>query len=542
MAANFVLLHWDPSPAKFDHAKTGFALDGKHAGLTCAKCHNAANISASERATIQMKDANHSYLGLAKNCASCHEDKHNGRLGANCLQCHNSTEWKDAKNFDHSKTKFALTGAHQQVSCKQCHVPGNDGKPMYVGLKFDRCASCHNDPHRGEFNQGCESCHSTSTWKRSNFVAEFDHSKTKYPLNGKHLEVACLACHRGGDFKTSVAHNDCGDCHKPDPHNGQFLARADGGRCESCHSVTGFKPANYTVADHKMTNFALQGRHAELQCAKCHTPAGRATVFKIKVSNCISCHQDVHKGQFSRAPYFNACEQCHSETTFHAAGFDLARHQQTRFALTGGHLAVACNDCHKAGTGQNKSPDFHFKQLSCTTCHADPHKQQFAARMLAVDTSGRSQGCEACHSTKSWRDVSRFDHATTKFTLTGTHRAVDCAGCHRPPNLEHRLINVNFSSAPMQCEDCHENQHGMQFSKDGNITRCAECHNTTKWRPSLIDHDKTAFPLKGAHQNVRCAACHKGVQQIEGKQVLVYKPTPTQCAACHGNSVVNKAM
>ena len=286
----------------------------------------------SERAKIQMKDANHSYLGLAKNCASCHEDKHNGRLGANCLQCHNSTDWKDAKNFDHSKTKFALTGAHQQVSCKQCHVPGNDGKPMYVGLKFERCASCHNDPHRGEFRQGCESCHSTSTWKRSNFVAEFDHSKTKYPLNGKHLEVSCLACHRGGDFKTAVAHNDCRDCHKPDPHNGQFVARADGGRCESCHSVAGFKPARYTVADHKMTSFELQGRHAELQCAKCHTPAGARPSSRSRPRTALVAIRMCTKGS-SRGPRTSMlASSATTRRTFHAAGFDLARHQKTRLS------------------------------------------------------------------------------------------------------------------------------------------------------------------------------------------------------------------
>ena len=35
-----------PPPAKFDHAKAGFVLDGKHVGLACAKCHNAANIGS----------------------------------------------------------------------------------------------------------------------------------------------------------------------------------------------------------------------------------------------------------------------------------------------------------------------------------------------------------------------------------------------------------------------------------------------------------------------------------------------------------------
>jgi NAD-dependent SIR2 family protein deacetylase len=56
-----------------------------------------------------------------------------------------------------------------------------------------------------------------------------------------------------------------------------------------------------------------------------------------------------------------------------------------------------------------------------------------------------------------------------------------------------------------------------------------------KWKPSLFDHERrTAFSLKGAHENVRCEACHKNVQMVSGKSVLFYKPTPKECASCHG--------
>lgn len=537
----FSLLHWDPSPAKFDHDKAGFVLDGKHVGLACAKCHNPANINSHERATIQIKNANHTYLGLSHNCASCHEDKHRGQLGSNCLQCHKTQDWKDARSFDHSKTRFVLTGLHRQTPCQKCHTPDAAGAPKYVALKFDRCAACHNDPHRGEFKQGCESCHNTATWKRSAFATEFDHSKTKYPLLGKHLDVRCESCHRNGDFKSAIAHGTCADCHNPDPHNGQFLSRSDGGRCESCHSADGFKPAKFSIADHKTTAFPLLAKHAEVACAKCHIPAGRATTFKIKASRCADCHQDVHRNQFAGAPYFNRCERCHNESTFHSAAFDLARHQQSRFVLTGGHVAVACIDCHRPAAS-GRAASFHFDDLSCISCHADPHRGQFAARMQKLDVTGRPLGCEACHSTKTWNDLSRFDHGTTDFALTGAHRAVDCVSCHRPPNLERKLLDVNFSSAPRQCEACHEEVHGLQFAHAGTVSRCAECHVTAKWKPSLIDHDRTMFPLKGVHQNVRCGACHKDVRSVEGKDVLFYKPTPSECAACHGNAVAKSAL
>jgi hypothetical protein len=116
----------------------------------------------------------------------------------------------------------------------------------------------------------------------------------------------------------------------------------------------------------------------------------------------------------------------------------------------------------------------------------------------------------------------------------GAHRATACIDCHKPPNLETKLTNVNFRVAPTQCEGCHEDIHGQQFRR-ASATGCAGCHTSAKWKPSLFDHDKrTTFPLEGAHRNVRCDACHKSVREVEGKSVLFYKPTPKECSACHG--------
>jgi hypothetical protein len=36
---------------------------------------------------------------------------------------------------------------------------------------------------------------------------------------------------------------------------------------------------------------------------------------------------------------------------------------------------------------------------------------------------------------------------------------------------------------------------------------------------------------------VRCARCHTLMKSVEGKDVLFYKPTPKECAACHGANV-----
>ena len=448
--------------------------------------------------------------------------------------------------FDHSKTRYPLTGLHLQVQCAKCHTNGADGKPQYVGIAFNQCSDCHKDPHHGSFPQSCQSCHNTSGWKKISLQSvnqRFDHSKTKFPLEGKHASVDCGQCHANGDFKKPLVFAKCMDCHK-DAHKGQFAKHADQGECASCHTVQGWKPSKFTVKEHASTAYPLQGGHARLECGQCHIPKGKDTLFKVKFDRCTDCHSDRHAGQFAAAPYFNACERCHTVNGYKPSTFTLAKHKETRFVLTGGHVAGPCADCHKESAEFQPKPAviYHWSNLNCASCHNDPHKGQFKERMKRVRADGTQSGCEACHSTKSWRELSGFDHSQTKFTLLGAHRATACIDCHKPPSLETRLLNVDFKAAPTQCEDCHQNVHANQFAKAG-VTRCAECHNSMKWKPSLFDHDKrTDFALRGAHQNVRCAGCHKLSRVVEGKTVLFYKPTPKECAACHGaNNPVPKA-
>ncbi len=540
----FALIKWEPSQQEFDHNKTGWALTGKHAGLSCNRCHTAANITAAEKPRIKVKDLSRTYLGLTRECAGCHADPHRGQLGRTCEQCHSTNDWKTVPSFDHSRTRFALTGGHARVACQKCHTPAEPGgTTRWRGLAFDRCTACHADPHRGAFAGSCQACHNTGGWKSvpaTLLAGKFDHATTKYPLLGKHALLACEQCHEKGDFKKPIAFQKCSDCHRPDPHSGQFVKRADNGECSACHTVDGFKPAKFGLTEHKATAYPLQGKHATASCDRCHIPAGKATLYRIKFGGCTDCHRDTHNGQFAAAPILGRCESCHTVEGFRPSTFTLAKHQQSRFPLSGSHVAVACNDCHKpmGGPGLEKVARYRFEDRSCTACHRDPHRGQFAERMRQAGSRGGPLGCEACHSLSSWKELSRFDHATTKFVLLGSHRAVACADCHRPPNLETRLANAEFSAAPTACEDCHRDVHGGQFTVAGAPERCASCHNSNKWKPSLFDHNtRTRFPLEGVHKNVRCAGCHSNLKLVGDKQVLFYKPTPSYCSACHGPTV-----
>ncbi|HKV04485.1 MAG TPA: hypothetical protein VJO53_05175 [Candidatus Acidoferrales bacterium] len=534
---DFPLIHWVPSLKGFDHNQTGYPLQGKHAGLACEKCHTAAHIHAQDRSLVKMKDLNRSFLGVSQDCVTCHEDVHKGQLGQNCLQCHNYVDWKAATKFDHSKTRYPLTGLHAEVACEKCHTPGAPGgEPRFTGIPFGKCSDCHTDPHRGAFAQSCETCHNTSGWKKISAGQQFDHSKTKYPLLGKHAEVDCLQCHTEGNFKRPVAFAKCSDCHTPDPHSGQFAKRKDQGECSACHTVDGWKPSSFGVKEHAASAYPLEGKHAKVSCDKCHVPEGTATRYNIAFAKCVDCHQDVHQDQFAAAPYNGRCEACHTVGGFQPSTFTIALHQKSKFPLIGAHLAVTCDECHtvdKAGYAA-KLVHYRFQDLTCTGCHKDPHNGEFRDRMAERKSDGSAKGCEACHTVKSWTDLPSFDHSKTKFPLLGAHVKVHCEECHKPAGSEGKLTEASFRSTPTACSSCHKDPHASQFVKAGKVQECENCHNADHWAPSLFNHEtQTDFSLKGAHKNVACKACHQGYRVVDGASVLMYKPTPRACVDCH---------
>lgn len=55
-------------------------------------------------------------------------------------------------------------------------------------------------------------------------------------------------------------------------------------------------------------------------------------------------------------------------------------------------------------------------------------------------------------------------------------------------------------------------------------TRCALCHTAEGWDRAQFAHERTGFPLKGAHGSTRCDACH-GTDY--------HASLPKHCSACH---------
>lgn len=462
---DFALIAWPGGDSsRFDHGKTGWALDGPHAKTACAACHRQA-LRVSPVVALSQRKSEGAWTGLERACGSCHRDPHRGTLAGSCSDCHESSAWRPASGFDHDSTAYPLTGRHREVACIRCHTRlaatfAKAGAPAIPALfsptPHAECASCHRDPHGGRLGAACARCHSTAGFT-SFTAASFDHERTRYPLRGAHQTVGCDQCH---DFRPGARRDrpfaTCAGCHA-DPHAGAATVAGKVVDCGACHSVSGFTPATYTVAQHATTRFPLLGSHQTVTCGRCHTHAsdaatrtalGSAGVRMRPPLQCVGCHADPHQGHEDA---LGDCTACHGLTAFRPSTVDAAAHARYRFALTGAHRAVPCASCHRDLARPYAGPLLFQAASGCRDCHADPHGGQFA------DTTGGHpvRACADCHVTDAFAPA-RFDHEREAgFSLRGGHAAVPCAGCHRGVSGPGGRAVARYRGTPRACESCH---------------------------------------------------------------------------------------
>lgn len=502
----------------------------------CMDCHKPVG------ADVKAKSGFHGRL-KPQACNSCHTD-HKGR-GADVVHL-------DKKKFDHEQTDYVLRGKHQPLECVKCHVEGKKFRDAPT-----QCIACHkkDDTHKGSLGDKCADCHTDNSWKE----ARFDHSKTRFVLEGKHVDAKCKDCHQATNYKETP--RTCIGCHKKNDdsakgHKGQY-----GEKCESCHNVKAWKPA---IFNHDVdTKYVLRGKHRTATCVSCHT----GHLYKVKLAqDCNSCHlkDDKHKGTLGKD-----CESCHSERSWkEPAKFD---HDKSRFPLVGKHAKAECKACHKspmfkeapsACIACHEKDDKHNKTLGdkCADCHgatdwkttqgrfnhdktrfvlrnahAAPkvkceacHKDLQSFRKTPLEClachkkDDKHEGqsgpkCESCHSDRTWK-VERYDHRLAEFVLTGRHITATCKSCH---------LTLRFKDAAKDCYSCHkkDDRHKLKLG-----VRCESCHNTRSWSLWDFNHDKrTKYVLDGAHRKVKCESCH--IQEApKGKDAA---PLADSCVSCH---------
>lgn len=406
----------------------------------------------------------------------------------------------------------------------------------------------------------------------------------------------CAACHGAPGQSMTQA---CLNCHKDigeqiDKARGLHgkLARKQASACAKCHSdhhgadfqVTSARSfalagiADPRRFDHAGLDFHLAGKHLKVGCEKCHPNAKAARLpvgqkrFLGLGQNCTSCHQDVHKGAYGQD-----CASCHGqEHPFPRA----ARFEHTlAFALVGAHGQAACHRCHAKDSpgsvaslvaARSQAPQSPPSVRTCRACHASPHNESFLKTVSSMLKTDADQSCARCHPAihTSFRapeaTLSPPLHACTGFSLTPPHNKAACTACHAglgKPKTQLASFRQSFPGRhPDDCRACHGDPHQGQFEKGPfRGADCLACHQRHTFLPAAFtkdQHQKTGFPLFGAHVQVACNSCHllpeDSRQTTRGKSAAsapaivslevrpggteparIFHGTPTKCSACH---------
>ncbi len=376
-------------------------------------------------------------------CVRCHTDE---GLVEGCLDCHGDIAAQLRKGEGYHA--YLLRG--KEPGCKECH-------PDHLGADF---------PITPE-------------------LPAFDHPHVAFALvEGKHAELACGKCHtREGTFLG--ASQACASCHENIHKEERFLD------CAGCHDQTTFTQPK----DFKHDKLPLVNGHKGVSCAKCHDD--NKNYASVRGRACAECHESPHRAELG-----SDCESCHPRDAApwrSASGaVDAALHlRATGFPLEKPH-DVLCAECHEGATFAVRFRSPPRPPSSCTACHEDVHKGQFAEKK-----------CLDCHEKDRWKPV-RIDHSF--FPLRLAHERLECAKCH---------ASGGFEGTPKTCAQCHEDRHQGQFGK----TSCDACHTEASFRPSLYDAKRhVTFPLEGAHGKVSCDKCH-----ADGR----FRGAPRACSGCH---------
>ena len=318
-------------------------------------------------------------------------------------------------------------------------------------------------------------------------------------------EDECNRCHKS--FSKESQNRMCRDCHenvdadirlKQGNHG---MGKAKDIDCNYCHTEHKGRDADIIqmdieTFDHDATDYLLKGAHIMTNCTTCHV---RGKKYREAPKNCVDCHEenDAHKGRLGEK-----CEDCHDERSWVSQEFD---HDATDFLLREKHIDVDCNSCHVNQQYKDIPKD-------CHVCHGvnDVHAGRYGSK------------CNECHSEAGW-DRSRFDHdRDTEYLLVGKHRKVKCDVCHTGKLHEKKLDR--------ECISCHrgDDEHSGRYGR-----KCQSCHKPHGWDKAKFDHTlETDYPLRGKHQEVRCASCHRGEAYTE-KLAL-------DCFSCHGPDDVHK--
>ncbi len=537
-----------PVGGTFDHAATGFPLQGAHQTVRCETCH-----------------INGIFKGTPRDCATCH-----------------------AQGNPRAATAKPVNHIPATASCDSCHAvtsPTFGGVVFsHVGVQANTCQSCHDNFHtKGKpaghipTNLNCGACHNTMAFLP---VSKFDH--TTVEATG----MQCASCH-----------NNVGAKGMPDNH----LPNPGSLGCDVCHQAS--KINGYTSFSGGL--FSHTGISSS--CATCHGPNVTNGTY-YGVTNIVVMPPSGAAGVGSHLPTSTRCESCHLAsvpgglvsplTSGGVPGSGFLNPAPTGAMIHAG-IAGNCASCHEAGSmwlGMNQYPI----TVSAPFKGFQTRPQATAGAFNVADAGHPTSGdCSQCHTVTDFSSVTTkpANHIPTTAACASCHVDVDyrvkptitaihanspqtnCAQCHGAAAASFAIPATNFAvvSTPpghiplggLGCENCHVGANSSlslpvvdgakfnnsAFSHTGISTNCASCHNGQSFfgvtAKSALDLVPAHIPMGG----LTCETCHVnsvpsvlvplggatgvgGMNTFAGGQ-FSHAGIASGCDTCHGPNVTS---
>jgi hypothetical protein len=447
--------------------------------------------------------------------------EHDKVPNAVCNECHMQ------KGADSTLTQVMLTAGHavhlrsdssalKNVQCATCH--GRDFHIFIPNNPTCTQSGCHTTTRvnlgamsRQSFPH-CTICHDfKSRVPLSVTVAQAKTKLTPQVMN-------CFGCHqmiqqtKRFDLNLDPHKGNCGICHNPhkqEKPNDAFKTCAE----SRCHG----SPDTLTSFHRGL------GGHKLAQCGSCHV----AHSWRVKGTNCISCHQSINRDPPQRSSALN--ESAIVRRLLLAASRPVRHTLSPRRPVPAfGHLTAMRSPAVTSARPSVPSPvprppspvtadsfrhSLH-KSLACTTCHGTTTTHgglKFSA----------PAGCVACH------------HST--------RQRVECSGCHDRSSLPSREMPMAFTisarpetvtrpesftherHAKLACTRCHGDD-----VKRSVATTCKSCH---------AEHHTIGANCAGCHPTARTGhdrASHDGCARCHTDAVVAALPASRPvCVVCH---------
>lgn len=332
---------------------------GEMSNLTihCAACHTfVAPVRDRESLLGSPEDA--AILPDYEECLSCHamrtlvempeDDPHQGV----CAACHNPHEQSEPAEAVRS---CATVGCHDDVRSLT---------PFHRGVELEtltNCLNCHQAHDFAVDGSDCGLCHAGAETPPNLPIQSLEFSHDQHEL------VDCRSCHTTGDTHGATSIStiaDCRSCHHEEPVSAS---------CERCHGPADAPDATYRRSGSMVLDVGVNDpdrvflfphdRHADLDCASCHTE-GLALTPPDDL-DCRACHEDHHTPESDCAACHRAAPvSAHPPTEAHVTCSGAGCHTDVPFESVPRTRAF-CLGCH-----QNLRD--HEPGQTCADCHQLP--------------------------------------------------------------------------------------------------------------------------------------------------------------------------